>query len=542
METGNLDTASDYINSLLLARGLLRNGKPIEFAEPAAAADGADSTMARIINLIHDLVIRRDREAEQRENLASTVRTLRNDEAKQTHEIQRLETKTEELARSLAIAEGQERSFKTNIRSAEATIRGLKDQVQRMKLSIQQIRAQCATDIRKRDVEIQKLKVRLTERQRGKRDGLGVTTIMITPPTKSTSLDRKPTEGGEGLNNPGYSLRQETTEFLTQLCQSLSDENDSLIGLAQNSIETLKELQGLTDIQVDEAQEEQSCSDIGMDSLHGPLPPCEALSIQMSFVLDQLRTLLTNPSFVPLEEVEVRDNEISRLREGWEKMESRWREAVSMMDGWHKRMARGDGLIDIDELKLGLALGPTPEQSLGHQNGSIDDNDEDNGDTAEASTQEVNSAPFAKENNLKQPNNLSSEGTRPRRAARHDSRLETVLEERSGNERPRRSPGKSCPAGESVRSEEADSDKQVALDKSDLANTRRRRQPNTKITKPGTRASTRQTGAAKLGPKTHSAEAERRRSQGRKRSNSSRQSNPRIRRRRSTLSADELDS
>lgn len=60
MDAHNLYTASDYINSLLLARGLLRNGKPIDFAEPPTGADGVEGTMTRIINLVHDLVVRRD--------------------------------------------------------------------------------------------------------------------------------------------------------------------------------------------------------------------------------------------------------------------------------------------------------------------------------------------------------------------------------------------------------------------------------------------------------------------------------------------------
>lgn len=60
METQNLQSASDYINNLLLARGLLRNGKSIDFATPEADEGGPDATMARIINLVHDLVMRRD--------------------------------------------------------------------------------------------------------------------------------------------------------------------------------------------------------------------------------------------------------------------------------------------------------------------------------------------------------------------------------------------------------------------------------------------------------------------------------------------------
>ena len=60
MEGQNLRTASDYINNLLLARGLLRNGKSIDFARPANAHGDSDAAMERIINLVHDLVLRRD--------------------------------------------------------------------------------------------------------------------------------------------------------------------------------------------------------------------------------------------------------------------------------------------------------------------------------------------------------------------------------------------------------------------------------------------------------------------------------------------------
>ncbi len=60
MDSKNLKTASSYINNLLLSRGLLRNGTPIAFAEPAKAEGGVDTTMARVMNLVHDLILRRD--------------------------------------------------------------------------------------------------------------------------------------------------------------------------------------------------------------------------------------------------------------------------------------------------------------------------------------------------------------------------------------------------------------------------------------------------------------------------------------------------
>ena len=60
MEPQNLEAASTYINNVLLARGLLKGGTPIDFAQPENDEGGADGTMARIINLVNDLVLRRD--------------------------------------------------------------------------------------------------------------------------------------------------------------------------------------------------------------------------------------------------------------------------------------------------------------------------------------------------------------------------------------------------------------------------------------------------------------------------------------------------
>jgi hypothetical protein len=60
MESQSLRTASSYINNLLLSRGLLRNGAPIEFARPHKAEGGLDATMGKIMNLVHDLILRRD--------------------------------------------------------------------------------------------------------------------------------------------------------------------------------------------------------------------------------------------------------------------------------------------------------------------------------------------------------------------------------------------------------------------------------------------------------------------------------------------------
>jgi hypothetical protein len=55
MDPRDLKSASNYVNSQLASRGLVR-GDPIDFAQPAKDPKNP----ARIINLVHELVQRRD--------------------------------------------------------------------------------------------------------------------------------------------------------------------------------------------------------------------------------------------------------------------------------------------------------------------------------------------------------------------------------------------------------------------------------------------------------------------------------------------------
>ncbi len=247
-------------------------------------------------------------------------------------------------------------------------MRDLREEMLRHKTMMQQIRTQCANDVRKRDVQIERLKSHLTTQQRGSRQPLTSSTLTIipTPALHHTSVVK---EGSAvSLDSPDYSLTQETTEFLTQLSQSLSDENDNLVGLLRASLTTLRSLQGLK-AQPNHPSGQDHESMKSVDHTSAPADPdlqlaqnmafsYDALAGEMNEVLGHLRLILTSPSFVPVEELEIREDEIIRLREGWEKMETRWREAVALMDGWRKRMLRGGGSVNLEEIKMGLMLSP----------------------------------------------------------------------------------------------------------------------------------------------------------------------------------------
>lgn len=387
MDPQNRKTASAYINNLLLSRGLLRNGTPIEFATPDNTEGGLDATMGHVMNLVHDLILRRDvcqsllkpeswcsmcayfmtqRESDTLASLSQNLQTLRTSSTQQTQNTIRLENRNADLDRRLALIGAQKRSVHATLQSAETRNKVLREDMLRLKGTVAQIRAQCATDIRRRDGEIQRLKRHL-EGRRG-RDGYGgqVGVVVVTPGMSKGPQGKRNGEIEADLESPTYSLKQETTEFLTQLSQGLSDENDALIGLVRGTLATLRSLQGLPESGLGLEMEGRLEDMESAKSATGGPPSYEALATSTDEVLEHLRGLLTNPSFVPLEEVEIREDEIQRLREGWEKMAARWKEAVALMDGWKKRMVDSGDTINLDDLRIGLNLGsgiPTVQEA-----------------------------------------------------------------------------------------------------------------------------------------------------------------------------------
>ncbi|TKA77929.1 hypothetical protein B0A55_03711 [Friedmanniomyces simplex] len=356
MDHESLRTAAKYLNNLLLARGLLRNGEPVDFVKPSK------DSRAQIINLVHDLILREDRGREQREHVAVTLRDLRADESRKTGEIEKLKEKCDVSARDAVQARAAERTAKEECKKVERAMKSLQDQTAKLKTSLAQVKTQCANDVRKRDLELARLKAHLQDQRRGNKTGVTAPSITISGNARSKpAFDASVHE----LGDPEYKLKQETTEFLTQLSQNLSDENDSLISLIRGALETMQEVLGISAHQHPDSaigslgsngDTKQASTAHTNNMLLQALPTSyETLATDMDTALSHLKNILSNPNFVNVEEVEVREEEIARLREGWERMEQRWRDLLHMMDGWRRRMGTGD-TINLDDLRLGMGM------------------------------------------------------------------------------------------------------------------------------------------------------------------------------------------
>ncbi|POS80031.1 hypothetical protein DHEL01_v201577 [Diaporthe helianthi] len=355
IDSENLRTASLYINNQLLCRGLLRDGRTIDFSDPGYNDHELADTMGRIMGVVNDLILRRDRDAEHREALSTTLRSVRADSLRQTDNLSRLHDRYAEAERKIALHDAEQAALRSQLKNAEATIQKLKEEAARAKKLVTETRAACANEVRKRDRQIDALKKAVTDagRARGERKGNTITTIHVTGEIGAEDMN-----AGASTMDEGYSLREETNGFLAQLAKGLSEENETLLSLIRRTGESLREMSGLNKDDVAAGKKSVNHAVVLAKSP-------EDMANDMTSVLEHVRALLTNPSFVPMEEVVVREEEIFRLRDGWEKMETRWRDAVHLIDGWRRRMAAGGHPVDMEELKMGLSLSPVRMQNMG---------------------------------------------------------------------------------------------------------------------------------------------------------------------------------
>ncbi|KAI1136182.1 Afadin and alpha-actinin-binding-domain-containing protein [Hypoxylon sp. FL0543] len=363
VDPDNLRTASLYINNQLMSRGLLRDGHNIDFADPDGSEGGLQDTMGKVMSVINDLILRRDRDAESRESLSTTLRTLRADSQRQTTEYLRQSEKLADTQRKLDSAEATERALRAQLKAAEQNIHKLKDDVAKSKTLLVQARAACANEIRKRDRQIDGLKKAVADASRVRGGGRNRDVISISVTGEIGGDERGGLPAG-ATEAEGYSLRLETNEFLTELARNLSEENEGLLALVRKTVDSLKDMSGLERGAEDakgaaaDRRPDVNGSNNADVVVVAPQKGAEELALELEAIMEHLRTILTNPSFVPIEEVEVREEAITRLRAGLETMESRWKDAVHMIDGWRNRMVSSGQSVDIDDLRMGLRLSP----------------------------------------------------------------------------------------------------------------------------------------------------------------------------------------
>ena len=272
-----------------------------------------------------------------------------------------LRGKISELERKNSVLEGQTRSFNSAIRTSESSAKSLRDETFRLKTQLAQVRTQHANDIRKRDLQIQRMKERLLDTRRGSRATVSTISVTGGGAQQQRSSVRECEAAGESCSNsvgadPPSSnpLTDDTIDFLTTLSQRLADENDNILALLRQCISSLKAVQGLPDDSHNPQTEEEA--EGALNPVVAPPADFESLNLELDAVMGSLQDMLNQPNYVPVEELAQKEDEIVQLKLRNEILHAEWRKAIDLVDGWNKDL--------MGSVNGGSHNGDHPEDSL----------------------------------------------------------------------------------------------------------------------------------------------------------------------------------
>ncbi|KAK9454239.1 Afadin and alpha-actinin-binding-domain-containing protein [Dipodascopsis uninucleata] len=331
-------SASKRLNSSLISRGLIDSKERIKFEESSDAR--------RIINFVYDIIHRREKDAESKERLIDTIHENKSTEARLKRLLSQLESKCDSLERNISTISAQKDALKTSLRSLEAENKVMKDDIARQKAMLQQIRAQDATERRKRDQQFLRMKEKAGfEIRRAK----PVSTIGGKLPQNSAGWILESQNSKSFFSNNAESVvlfQDRASNVIPEVIKELTDENARLIALIRETALTLSIFTG-----------EKSVEDDEFDTVLKYLPTSfRELSIEMSNSLEALRELLHEPKYVSIDQLEQRDLEITKLRKQLEIMTRNWKDAIQTMDEWNQYIEGKGETIKLPESSKACAI------------------------------------------------------------------------------------------------------------------------------------------------------------------------------------------
>ncbi|KAK9375414.1 Afadin and alpha-actinin-binding-domain-containing protein [Lipomyces chichibuensis] len=338
----DLNSVSRRLNSALISKGLLDQSNRLNFHE------GSDAR--KIINFIYDIIRRRDKDSELKENLVNTIHEHKASETRLKKVITQLESKCDHFERQFNIVAVQRDNFSTNVKTLELQNRNLQDDIARQKTVLQQIRAQDANERRKRDQQILRMKEKAGfEIRRAK--SISTTTGKFNNSSWSSERYVASSQSMQTFSEhpeSGSLFREQASNIIPNVIQELTHENARLIALIRETSLTLNVFTG-----------EKSVNNEEFDNVLQYLPSTfPELSIEINNSLEALREILHEPKYVSIEEVHHREQEIERLKKQLDSMTTNWKDAIQTMDEWNQYM---DGKVELP-----------PPGSLAQQQGHVD--------------------------------------------------------------------------------------------------------------------------------------------------------------------------
>jgi hypothetical protein len=345
MET-ELNSAALFINNSLVSQGFLRDSERLKFGETENPV-GADAENERkIINVIYGLLNKIERDSKEREASTANLKEQQREYERETAKIARLTAKNDAGDKQLQSVEQLNNALESSLASAKKNSDEARAMVAQLKLVVQKSRLQFANELRKRDMEISRLKERLQDPRK-------VKTISGVSGTLSTSYNSfkgnvngvasgQVNTSGTIVSNGGAAKDKSAVQReLISMNQQLVSENSTLLEI-------------LHSIQDDFISMVYSSSLIDkLPGLHLDGPPDAAgvtqraigakeLGKRISICIQEVGNIIHSPNFVSLTELREKEKEVVAVKEELRDMTANWKKAIKTLEEWKKYKEKRD--------------------------------------------------------------------------------------------------------------------------------------------------------------------------------------------------------
>lgn len=381
----DIQSASSYINNILVTKGYIQSHEALRFWSQQLAGEGtkedeedaemqdhkdpfetAVSNDRVTLNLINSLLETIESDSTARETLMNRAEQAQKSLDGRDQHIQRLTSRCEALDQQLTSLNRLNRTLESAKRTLESSNKTIREDLARMKSLQLQSKAQFANELRKRDVQIARLKQRLQDPlargSSGASGGKPLTGasgifssayntfsagqgVLLSSQALTASNSSSGTSGTSNLGN-------NSDNDLLPLLRALAQENSMLYGLAYKTRLVIENVvhYGFRDLKLElSADEMDNIESLGYDIAGGAdkneLVTNSArvirrtinvaqLGAETSQSLQKLSEHVNSSEMVPAAEVERKDKEIQELQNQVESVTANWQRAIKTMDEW----------------------------------------------------------------------------------------------------------------------------------------------------------------------------------------------------------------
>ncbi|KAA8917210.1 hypothetical protein TRICI_000639 [Trichomonascus ciferrii] len=323
---GDVRSAASYVNNVLVSKGYIRDDEKLEFGRQ----EEDEERDARTINVIYALLKTIDDDSKANEANEQLLKDFKRQREEENTRYERLKTKCEGLEKQVVSVERENSNLKSSADSFRRAAEQQREQSIRLKSLIKQIRQQFANELRRRDVQIAKLKERLQDTSRRTKTLTGVSgklsksynsysTTALSPYDSESEASAAISSELSAMNNALIAENNALLVMLHQIRDSISsvtDENQSVI---------------ISERTASYNEEPRDASEV--------LIRCQStqeLNEEVSDCIQYITQALHSPNYVSVTELKDKENEIQRLKDQLLDANTNWQKALSTMEQWKK--------------------------------------------------------------------------------------------------------------------------------------------------------------------------------------------------------------